>query len=90
MFDPRRYWTYRMEWRLGDDGGISWYYDGEFVWSMSTDAFGEYSVCTESVGPNSAEKVADCKRTPPRQLPNEPMSLVMNTAIGTWNGKSPR
>lgn len=79
-----------MEWRLGDDGGISWYYDGEFVWSMSADAFGEYSVCTESVGPNSAEKVADCKRTPPRQLPNEPMSLVMNTAIGTWNGNSPR
>jgi len=75
-----RYWTYRMEWRTGSDGGVAWYYDNEFVWSMEAASFGEYKVC------NSSAPGAPCLRTPKRQVPAEPMSLVMNTAIGTWNG----
>ena len=79
-FDTR-YWTYRMEWKTGPDGGIKWFYDNEFVWSIGAEAFDEYSVCSNKPGEKS-----DCKRTPKRQVPQEPMSLVMNTAIGTWNG----
>lgn len=79
-FDTK-YWTYRMEWRLGANGGISWFYNDEFVWGMDSKAFGEYSICAGRPGDDPA-----CVRTPARQLPNEPMSLVMNTAIGTWNG----
>jgi len=75
-----RYWTYRMEWETGPHGHLSWYYDGVFVWAMSASSFGAYSVCSERGG------VKDCARTPARMIPNEPMSLVMNTAIGTWNG----
>jgi len=75
-----RYWTYRMEWRTGSDGGVAWYYDDEFVWSMEAASFGEYKIC------NSSAPGAPCLRTPKRQVPAEPMSLVMNTAIGTWNG----
>ena len=40
-----RYWTYRMEWKLGADGKVAWYYDGAFVWSMDAASFGEYQVC---------------------------------------------
>lgn len=75
-----RYWLYRMEWIPGPEGHISWHYDGAFVWGMDAKSFGEYSVCTKT----SAGQT--CKRTPPRMIPQEPMSLVMNTAIGTWNG----
>ena len=75
-----RYWTYRMEWKPGPNGHISWWYDGAFVWAMAAEAFGEYSVCST----RSSKK--DCWRTPPRMIPEEPMSIVMNTAIGTWNG----
>jgi len=75
-----KYWTYRMEWKLGPDGGLGWYYDGKFVWGMAAASFGEYSVCQDRSGGK------ECLRTPKRQIPNEPMSLVMNTAIGTWNG----
>ena len=74
------YWTYRMEWQTGPNGGLAWYYDDEFVWAMETSAFEEYSVCEGRGGHKS------CKRTPKREIPNEPMSIVMNTAIGTWNG----
>jgi len=76
-----RYWTYRMEWKVGPAGHLSWWYDGNFVWGMDGASFGAYSVCSEKAGEEKA-----CKRTPPRMIPNEPMSLVMNTAIGTWNG----
>ena len=76
-----RYWTYRMEWKLGADGKVAWYYDGAFVWSMDAASFGEYQVCAAK--PEGGEA---CERTPPREMPNEPMSLVINTAIGTWNG----
>ena len=76
-----RYWTYKMEWKLGVDGRLGWYYDGEFIWAIDASAFGEYKVCADQ--PNG-EQV--CRRTPKRQMPQEPMSLVMNTAIGTWNG----
>merc|ERR1719231_1688717 len=48
---------------------------------MPASAFGEYSVCS-----TKGDEAADCSRTPARQIPEEPMSLVMNTAIGTWNG----
>jgi len=75
-----RYWTYRMEWKVGPSGHLSWHYDGNFVWGMSAASFGAYSSCSESGGKKT------CQRTPPRMIPNEPMSLVMNTAIGTWNG----
>jgi callose synthase len=75
-----RYWTYRMEWKTGPTGQLSWYYDGAFVWGMSAASFGAYSICSVRAG------VQDCSRTPARQIPEEPMSLVMNTAIGTWNG----
>lgn len=75
-----RYWTYRMEWKPGPDGYISWLYDGEFVWGMNSASFQAYEVCAKT---GSGE---DCHRTPPRMIPQEPMSLVMNTAIGTWNG----
>ena len=69
-----------MEWETGPNGHLAWYYDGVFVWSMSASSFGAYSVCSDAGG------IKDCIRTPPRQIPEEPMSLVMNTAIGTWNG----
>uniref|UniRef100_A0A7S2G998 GH16 domain-containing protein n=1 Tax=Haptolina brevifila TaxID=156173 RepID=A0A7S2G998_9EUKA len=75
-----RYWTYTMEWKTGPNGHLSWYYDGHFVWAMAAEAFGEYSVCADRGG------VKECTRTPKRQIPEEPMSIVMNTAIGTWNG----
>ncbi|KAL1521465.1 hypothetical protein AB1Y20_021127 [Prymnesium parvum] len=75
-----RYWLYRMEWIPGPEGHISWIYDGKFIWGMDASSFGEYSVCTKT---NLGET---CKRTPSRMIPQEPMSLVMNTAIGTWNG----
>jgi hypothetical protein len=74
------YWTYRMEWGTGPEGHLGWYYNGNFVWAMGADSFGAYSVCSDRGG------VKECSRTPPRQIPQEPMSLVMNTAIGTWNG----
>lgn len=74
------YWTYRMEWKTGPNGHLSWIYNGEFVWGMSASSFGAYEVCSDRGG------VKECQRTPPRQVPAEPMSLVMNTAIGTWNG----
>jgi callose synthase len=75
-----RYWKYAMEWKTGADGYLKWYYDGVFVWGMSAASFGEYTICESRGGKR------ECKRTPPRQIPNEPMSLVMNTAIGSWNG----
>jgi len=75
-----RYWTYKMEWKVGRDGHLSWWYDDAFVWGMSAESFGEYSVCTTRSGKQ------ECWRTPPRMIPEEPMSIVMNTAIGTWNG----
>jgi len=75
-----RYWTYTMEWKTGPDGHLSWWYDGEFVWGMAAEAFGEYSVCADRGGST------ECVRTPKRMIPEEPMSIVMNTAIGTWNG----
>lgn len=75
-----RYWTYRMEWKTGPDGHLSWYYDNEFVWAMSASSFGAYSVCADRGG------TKECTRTPKRMIPEEPMSIVMNTAIGTWNG----
>ena len=75
-----RYWLYKMEWETGPNGHLSWYYDNAFVWSMSAASFGAYEVCGDHGG------VKECQRTPPRQIPAEPMSLVMNTAIGTWNG----
>jgi len=74
-----RYWTYRMEWKIGKNGGLGWYYDDEFIWGMSASSFGEYEICS------SRDGVESCHRTPARQVPQEPMSLVMNTAIGTWN-----
>lgn len=46
----------------------------------SASSFGAYSVCSDR-----GDK-KECTRTPPRQIPEEPMSIVMNTAIGTWNG----
>ena len=70
-----------MEWKLGADGKVAWYYDGAFVWSMDAASFGEYQVCAAKPEGGQA-----CERTPPREMPNEPMSLVINTAIGTWNG----
>nr|BEK99910.1 1,6-beta-transglycosylase [Pleurochrysis haptonemofera] len=76
-----RYWTFRMEWTLGPDGGLTWKYDDALVWSMPASSFGEYSVCSHKPGEKD-----NCWRTPPRKMPQEPMSLVMNTAIGTWNG----
>ena len=78
-FDTR-YWDFRMEWKLGPDGHLSWFYDGDFVWGMTAASFDEYSVCSGAGGKQT------CQRTPARQIPQEPMSLVMNTAIGTWNG----
>ena len=60
---------------------MAWYYDGAFVWSMDAASFGEYQVCAAKPEGGQA-----CERTPPREMPNEPMSLVINTAIGTWNG----
>jgi len=75
-----RYWTYRMEWFTGPEGHISWYYDNEFVWGLTAASFSDYKVCSEAGG------IKTCKRTPERMIPQEPMSLVMNTAIGTWNG----
>jgi len=75
-----RYWTYRMEWKTGPDGHLSWWYDGAFVWAMAAESFGEYSVCTTRGGEH------ECWKTPKRMIPEEPMSVVMNTAIGTWNG----
>merc|ERR1719174_444973 len=48
---------------------------------MDASSFGAYTVCEERAGIGTA-----CHRTPERMIPNEPMSLVMNTAIGTWNG----
>jgi beta-glucanase (GH16 family) len=75
-----RYWTYKMEWFTGNKGWLKWFYDDKFVWGMSAASFGAYSVCTET------DNGKECTRTPPRMIPNEPMSLVMNTAIGTWNG----
>jgi len=76
-----RYWTYKMEWSIGPEGRLGWYYDGDFVWGMEAESFGEYKMCAERPGVGT-----ECKRTPKRQIPQEPMSLVMNTAIGTWNG----
>ena len=69
-----------MEWEVGATGHLAWYYDNVFVWSMDASSFGAYSVCSGEGGST------ECLRTPARQIPNEPMSLVMNTAIGTWNG----
>merc|ERR1719199_156980 len=51
---------------------------------MDHSSFGEYSVCSGAGGAGSAGR--SCSRTPKRMIPQEPMSLVMNTAIGTWNG----
>lgn len=61
-FDTK-YWTYRMEWRLGPKGGISWYYDGAFIWSMSASSFGEYKVCADK-----PEGEPSCMMTPKRQV----------------------
>jgi hypothetical protein len=61
-FDTK-YWTYRMEWRLGPKGGISWFYDGDFIWSMEASSFGEYKVCEDKPG---LEPV--CQMTPKRQV----------------------
>ena len=76
-----RYWKYSMEWQTGEDGYLKWYYDNVFVWGMDASSFGAYTVCEERAGVGK-----ECHRTPERMIPNEPMSLVMNTAIGTWNG----
>ena len=76
-----RYWKYSMEWQTGQDGYLKWYYDNVFVWGMDASSFGAYTVCEERAGVGK-----ECHRTPERMIPNEPMSLVMNTAIGTWNG----
>ena len=76
-----RYWKYSMEWQPGADGYLKWYYDDVFVWGMDASSFGAYTVCEERAG-----RGKECHRTPERMIPNEPMSLVMNTAIGTWNG----
>jgi len=75
-----RYWKYGMEWQTGKGGYLKWYYDDVFVWGMDASSFGAYSVCESRAG------TASCHRTPERMIPNEPMSLVMNTAIGSWNG----
>ena len=69
-----------MEWETGKKGYLAWFYDDAFVWSMDATSFGAYEVCSDASGTKT------CSRTPPRQIPEEPMSLVMNTAIGTWNG----
>jgi len=75
-----------MEWSTDpESGGLSWYYDDEFVWSMSASSFGAYETCSSFTKPGG-EQAQHCTRTPQRQIPREPMSLVMNTAIGTWNG----
>ena len=76
-----------MEWKIGADGRLSWYYDGEFIWGMDSSAFGEYEICADKPGvTEDGQRRKECRRTPPRQLPQEPMSLVMNTAIGTCDG----
>ena len=51
---------------------------------MDSSAFGEYEICADKPGvTEDGQRRKECRRTPPRQLPQEPMSLVMNTAIGT-------
>ena len=54
---------------------------------MDSSAFGEYEICADKPGvTEDGQRRKECRRTPPRQLPQEPMSLVMNTAIGTCDG----
>ena len=49
-----------MEWKLGADGKVAWYYDGAFVWSMDAASFGEYQVCAAK--PRAARRVSARRR----------------------------
>jgi len=77
-----RYRTFRVEWKDGDKGYIRWYLEGVFVFEIKAESLGRYSVCTE--GP--ANTGPHCVYTPKRLMPSEPMSVVMNSALGQWGG----
>lgn len=76
------YRTLRLEWLEGTGGHLRWYIDGAFVFEIPAEALGAYSVCAQT--PDDAEPV--CESVPARLMPSEPMSLVLNTALGSWNG----
>ena len=87
VFDES-YRTYRLDWALDDGdsaGALSWFLDDTLIWSLDGRALGEYSMTTTSSHPVSGSQKTTW-RTPRRAFPREPMSLVINTAIGTWNG----
>lgn len=77
-----KYRTFRLEWLEGDGGYLRWYIDGSFVFEVPAAALDKYSVCTQT--PDDAEP--RCETTPRRKMPSEPMSIVINTALGSWNG----
>lgn len=77
-----RYRTFRLEWREGDGGYLRWLIDGVFIFEIPAAALDKYTVCAQT--PDDGAPV--CETTPRRKLPSEPMSIVINTALGSWNG----
>eukprot|EP00302_Diacronema_sp_CCMP2436_P030877 CAMPEP_0179943446 /NCGR_PEP_ID=MMETSP0983-20121128/18306_1 /TAXON_ID=483367 /ORGANISM="non described non described, Strain CCMP 2436" /LENGTH=587 /DNA_ID=CAMNT_0021851119 /DNA_START=186 /DNA_END=1949 /DNA_ORIENTATION=- len=79
-----RYRKYRLEWQEGDGGHLRWFVDDEFAFEISVEALGKYTACGQApTDPNFV-----CEHTPKRTMPSEPMSIVLNAALGTWNGGS--
>jgi len=78
-----KYRTYRVEWQDGDeDGFLRFYVEDVFIFEIPKESLGRYSVCSQ--GPN--DKEPHCSHTPKRTFPSEPASIVMNVALGSWNG----
>jgi hypothetical protein len=77
-----RYRKFRLEWEDGPAGHLRWFIDDVFMFEIGAEALGKYTAC----GQSPADVSFVCEHTPARTMPAEPMSIVLNSALGTWNG----
>lgn len=77
-----RYRKFRLEWQEGDGGHLRWFIDDAFVFGIGDEALGRYTAC----GQSPTDDAFLCEHAPKRTMPAEPMSIVLNSALGSWNG----
>lgn len=77
-----RYRKFRLEWQEGAGGYLRWFIDDRFAFEVGENALGKYTAC----GQSPDDEAFVCEHAPARTMPAEPMSIVLNSALGSWNG----
>jgi len=78
------YRVFRLEWDDDDTKGyLRFFIDGSFIFKIPASSLDKYTVCSQT--PDD-EIQPECDHCPKRKMPSEPATIVLNTALGSWNG----